>query len=160
MFPLIAALGIVGLLVVFTFQDKKGQTKTLPPNTFTLTPEQVEYLRKMGVPTPASAGGSGGTIVPSAEPYPPLYGVMTPERQVLLETALSNNKNPAELEALALIFEKNGLPVAAASLRQRASFLRAQGDAVVNPPPPPDQPVPLGTFSTSSSLSNLIRRAS
>ncbi len=97
MWPIVAGLGAVGLLFLFTDRDKEGGT----PGTITGT-------------------GGGYTGRSAGLPMPPCSGKMTAEREKVLETALMYNRNSAELLQLAAVFDQAGLTAEAAVLRLRA----------------------------------------
>jgi hypothetical protein len=58
----------------------------------------------------------------------PQKGEMTPERQVVLDTALSSTKEPDKLRALAKVFRDEGLALQADLLEQRAKLRELPAD--------------------------------
>ncbi len=62
---------------------------------------------------PSTHAGEGAT-----------FGGMSPERQIIYQTALASVKDPSELEKLATTFQSQGLVAQAQLLRKRANLQR------------------------------------
>lgn len=68
---------------------------------------------------------AGTAYVVATKPKP---GAMTPERQVILDTALNSTSDPDKLRALAKVFREEGLPAQADLLEKRAKLRELPSD--------------------------------
>lgn len=85
---------------------------------------------------------------------PPPKGTITPERDVIFQTAMATVTDPQNLKDLAASFDKEGLPAQAAALITKANSILAG-----TPHPNTDKPIDLGNPAPNLTAANSVTPA-
>jgi hypothetical protein len=153
-FPVIVLIG--GAAAAAALLLMGGEAKAAPPPA--PAPKPKEPHTTDSTPGRGSASKPGGTApAPKATPAPAVIAVdpgMPAAAAAELQRLLSVTTDPDRLEAVAVLLDRSGYPIAAATVRAYAAALRARGGGAVLgkvetvlttevPPPPPALPASL-----------------